>query len=196
MKNNNIITTIREFAIKNTLNDDIHGFPHVKRVLNLCLYIGINLNANLNVLQIATLLHDIGRLKENGPISKPNHSEISANLASDFLNSSYFKFSKNDLENIIHCIKAHSFSSKITPHTLEAKILSDADKLDAIGAIGLYRTIAYTLKNRGNLNDVIKHLEEKILKIKDILFLDISNEIAEKRYKIIEDFYEEIKEEI
>lgn len=196
MKNNNIVAAIRKFALNNTSYDDIHGFPHVRRVLNLCLNIGKSLDANIVVLRIAALLHDIGRLKEKDNTLKGNHAEISANLASDFLNSNELKLSQKDLENILHCIRAHSFSSKITPQTLEAKILSDADKLDAIGAIGLYRTIGYTLENKGNINDVIKHLEDKILKIKDLLFLEISNVIAEKRHKIIKAFYKEIKEEI
>ncbi|NVM36351.1 MAG: phosphohydrolase, partial [Candidatus Lokiarchaeota archaeon] len=76
------------------------------------------------------------------------------------------------------------------------KLLSDADKLDALGAIGLYRTIGFTVRNQGNIGDVIKHLEEKIIKLKDRLFLDISKRIAEKRQKIILDFYKEIKDEI
>ena len=107
-----------------------------------------------------------------------------------------FKLSQEDFDNIIHCIRVHSFSNNVIPQTLEAKILSDADKLDALGAIGLYRAIGFTVKNKGNISDIIKHLEEKIIKLKDRLFLDISKKIAEKRQKIILDFYKEIKDEI
>ena len=80
--------------------------------------------------------------------------------------------------------------------TLEAKILSDADKLDALGAIGLYRTIGFTIKNGGGIEQVINHLENKILHLKDKLHLDESKKIAEQRYNIIADFYTKIKEQI
>ncbi|GAH41189.1 unnamed protein product, partial [marine sediment metagenome] len=79
--------------------------------------------------------------------------------------------------------------------TLEAKILSDADKLDALGAIGLYRTIIFTLRNKGGIEQVINHLENKILKLKDGLYLEVSKQIAEERSKIIIDFYNKIREE-
>lgn len=196
MLDHNLIPKVRKFAIENSEKDDIHGFLHVERVLKLCLHIGKRLDANLLILEIAALLHDIGRKKRNEAISSKNHAELSTQMASKFLESGDFKSSQEDFDNIIHCIRSHSFSNNSNPQTLEAKILSDADKLDALGAIGLYRTIGFTVKNKGNLNNVIKHLEEKIIKLKDKLFLDISKEIAEKRQKIILDFYKEIKFEI
>ena len=106
-----------------------------------------------------------------------------------------FKIYKEDLDNIIHCIRSHSFSNNLKHSTLEAKILFDADKLDAIGAIGLYRTIGFTIKNGGGIEQVIKHLESKILKLKDLVYLDNSKQIAEKRHEIIIDFYNKIKGE-
>ncbi|MFX0080564.1 MAG: HD domain-containing protein [Candidatus Hodarchaeota archaeon] len=184
-----IISIVRSYAINNSEKDDIHGFPHVDRVYNICLQLGKELGANLFVLEIAALLHDIGRIKEKEDISKINHAEISAEMALEFLNSNNFNFSKVEIESIIHCIRSHSFSNNKKPKTLEAKILSDADKLDALGAIGLYRTIGFTIKRKGGLDQVIEHLENKILKLKDKLYLDISKEIAEERELIIYNFY-------
>jgi uncharacterized protein len=195
MLENNVISKIREFAIDNYEKDDIHGFLHVERVLNLCLQLGKHLNANLLILEIAALLHDIGRKSKYKKTYSKNHAEVSADMAFEFLDSCDFKLSQEDFDNIIHCIRSHSFSNNINPQTIEAKILSDADKLDALGAIGLYRIIGFTVKNKGNIDDIIKHLEEKIIKLKDRLFLDISKEFAEKRQKIILDFYKEIKDE-
>jgi uncharacterized protein len=160
------------------------------------LRIGKKLNANLKVLTIAALLHDIGRIKEDKDANKRNHAEISAESVQLFLKSNPFNLSNDQINNIIHCIRAHSFSNIVIPKTLEAKILSDADKLDAIGAIGLYRTIGFTVKNKGDLNQVIQHLDDKIRKLSDLLYLKYSKKIAEKRRKIIEDFYKEIKTEI
>jgi uncharacterized protein len=195
MENRNLFETIREFAVRNSELDDIHGFPHVYRVYNLCLKLKKDLNVNINVLKIAALLHDIGRIKKDNKKEKKNHAEFSAELADKYLSSQNFNISEEELKNVIHCIRSHSYSNDLPPRTLEAKILSDADKLDAIGAIGLYRTIGYTVKNEGTIIDVIEHLEDKIMKLKDKLFLKISKKIAKKREKIILDFYKEIKRE-
>jgi len=194
MLSNEILSRVRTFAYNNSEKNDIHGFKHVERVLKLSLEIGAVLNANLPVIKIAALLHDVGRsLKKEDEVK--NHAEISAELAENFIIKNNFDITIEDVENTLHCIRAHSFSNDLEPITLEAKILSDADKLDALGAIGLYRTIGFTiLRNRG-LDDVIEHLENKILKLKNRLYLDISKEIAKSREKLIIKFYNEIKEE-
>jgi uncharacterized protein len=194
MLSNEILSKIRTFAYNNSEKNDIHGFTHVERVLKLSSEIGIALNANLPVIKIAALLHDVGRyLKKDDEVR--NHAEISAEIAEDFFIKNNFNIVIEDVENILHCIRAHSFSNGLEPKTLEAKILSDTDKLDALGAIGLYRTIGFTILRNGGLDDVIEHLENKILKLKNQLYLDISKEIAKSREKIIIKFYKEIKEE-
>lgn len=190
-----IISNVRNYTYKNSEKDDIHGFLHVERVFNLCLQIGKELGANLLVLKISALLHDIGRKYKSNTSQNKNHAELSAVMASKFLKSMDFKISQKDIENIIHSIRSHSFSNKVKPQTLEAKILSDADKLDALGAIGLYRTIGFTVKNQGGVEQVIEHLETKIIKLKDQLYLDVSKQIAVERHQIILDFYNKIKRE-
>ncbi|NVM46564.1 MAG: HD domain-containing protein [Candidatus Lokiarchaeota archaeon] len=194
MKEDKIISMVKEFAIKNSENNDIHGFDHVERVYRTSVSIGEKLNADLRILKISALLHDIGRIQEKKDLLKRNHAEISADLAENFLASIQYDLSQNDIDKISHCIQAHSFSNNLVAETLEAKILSDADKLDALGAIGLYRTIGFNVLRNGGLNNVIKHLENKILKLKNQLFLDISKEIALSREKIIINFYDKIKE--
>jgi len=189
-----IIASVYSFALNNSEKNDIHGFSHVERVLKLSSEMGTALNANLSVIKIATLLHDVGRFLKTDEKIK-NHAELSAVIAEDFINKNDFNIPIGDVENILHCIRAHSFSNDLEPKTLEAKILSDADKLDALGAVGLYRTIGFTILRNGDLDDVIDHLENKILKLKNRLFLDFSKEIAESRERIIINFYNEIKEE-
>ena len=80
---NDILKVIWDFSEKNLPKDDIHGFSHVQRVYNLCLKIGNDLKANLEVLKIATLLHDVGRSKEKIEGINKNHAEISAKLAEE-----------------------------------------------------------------------------------------------------------------
>ncbi|GAI71514.1 unnamed protein product [marine sediment metagenome] len=191
-----MLSAVRTFAYNNSEKDDLHGFKHVGRVLNLCVQIGTALNANLLIIKIAALLHDVGRIHEKKNDAK-NHAEISAEMAKEFFHKTNFNITIDDIENIIHSIRAHSFSNNVKPKTLEAKILSDADKLDALGAIGLYRTIIYSFKlKNGGIEKVINHLENKILKLKDGLYLEVSKQIAEERSKIIIDFYDKIREEI
>lgn len=190
-----MLSIIKEYVVKNSENNDIHGFDHIERVYRLSVSIGEKLNANLKVLRIAALLHDIGRIQEKKDKRKRNHADISAELAKHFLASDQYKLTQNEIDKIIHCIQAHSYSNELVPETLEAKILSDADKLDALGAIGLYRTIGFTILRNGGLDDVIEHLENKIMKLKNQLFLDISQKIAESREEIIISFYNKIKEQ-
>ena len=195
MKENKMLSIVKEFAIKNSEKNDIHGFDHVNRVYQLSSTIGEKLNADLKILKISALLHDIGRIQEKNDKKKRNHAEISAELTKHFLSSNQYDLTQNAIVKIIHCIQAHSYSNKLVPETLEAKILSDADKLDALGAIGLYRTIGFTILRNGGLEEVIEHLENKILLLKNRLFLDISKEIAKSREKTIVNFYNEIKEQ-
>ena len=196
MNEKEALKEVKDFLIQKIHSDEIHGYGHTKRVYELSFEIGKKLGANLLVLKTAALLHDVGRLSEQNRLNNRNHADVSAEIASNFLKTINFEYKKNDFENIIHCIQAHSFSNQILPKTLEAKIISDADKLDALGAIGLYRTIGYTIKINGTLKDVLLHLESKIFKLKDQLFLDISKEYAQERLTILDLFYEEIKKEL
>ena len=195
MSDDNLISIVRKFAVENSEKNDIHGFAHVERVYNTCVKIGKKLNANLKVLRIAALLHDVGRIHENGDKLKRNHAEISADMSKDFLSSIGFSLVKDDINNIIHSIKAHSFSNKVIARTLEAKILSDADKLDALGAIGIFRTIGFTLENKGGIIQIIEHLENKILKLKEQMFLEYSKSISKDRHNSVLDFYNKLKKE-
>jgi uncharacterized protein len=195
-KHDELIKNVYEFAQNNSEKDDIHGFAHVLRVYNLCMKLSKGLDVNLKILKISALLHDIGRNKRESDKVFHNHAHLSSIIAKKFLESQDFLLTKSELSSIIHCIQAHSFSNNIIPQTIDAKILSDADKLDALGAIGLYRTIGFTIRNKGSLEDVIKHLEKKILKLKDQLYLKISKELASERKLIIDHFYKQIKEEI
>ena len=195
MINDEILLKVRKFAYDNSDKNDIHGFKHIERVAKISSEIGTALNANLPVIKIAALLHDVGRYLKKDDLVK-NHAEISAEIAENFIIKNNFNLTLGDVENILHCIRAHSFSNDYEPKTLEAKILSDSDKLDALGAIGLYRTIGFTIKNYGGIEQVIHHLENKILCLNDRLYLDESKKIAEQRQKIIVDFYTKIKIQI
>ncbi len=195
MLDDNLISIVRKFAVENSEKNDIHGYAHVERVYNTCINIGKKLNANLKVLQIAALLHDVGRIYEKSDKLKRNHAEISADMSKKFLSLNGESLVQDEFDNVIHSIRAHSFSNKIIAQTLEAKILSDADKLDALGAIGIFRTIGFTLENNGGINQIIEHFERKILKLKEQMYLKYSKTIGKERHKSVLDFYNKLKKE-
>ncbi len=112
--------------------DAAHGFDHVMRVYTLAERIGRAEGADMRVLLTAALLHDLAR-------GEPDHHLHSAEQARALLANEPKAF----VDAVAHCIEAHRFRTGPEPQTLEAKILQDADKLDAIGAVGIARVFAH-----------------------------------------------------
>ncbi len=113
-----------------------HGFDHTERVVRLCEVLGAGEGADMAVLIPAAIFHDIARPIEE-EIGIP-HEEAGARMAAAYLES--IDYPADRIAGIVHAIRAHRYSSGIDPETLEARILSDADKLDAMGAVGIART--------------------------------------------------------
>ena len=121
--------------------DPVHGFDHVLRVLHLAEAIGRKEGADLEIVRAAVLLHDASR---NGGGSPPggDHQDSSAEFARDILSRDLWP--PDRIEQVLHCIRTHRFRSTSTsPQSREAKVVFDADKLDAIGAVGAARAVAY-----------------------------------------------------
>ncbi len=171
-------------------DDPVHGWPHVERVLGLALRIAENTNNHVDykVLVLSVLLHDIGRLAEDR-LGK-HHAVISAEIAKKLLEN--LGFSEDLVERVVEAIRTHSFSRNEQSRSLEAMILSDADKLDAIGAIGVARTFMLGERWGRGIDGTVKHFYEKLLKLKDMLFLDYSKKIAQRRHKLLEIFLENL----
>jgi len=162
-----------------------HDEGHVERVIKLARYIAEREGARLDVVLKAAELHDIAR-------GYPNHARKSAEIARELLKDHDAEF----VEAVCHAIEAHSFSGKMKPKTLEAKILSDADKLDAIGAIGVARAFLYSGEKGRSIEETLKHFEEKLLKLRDLLYTETARKIAEERHRFLEIFYRQIKKEL
>ena len=99
-------------------------------------------------------------------------------------------------DEIVHIIDVHSFSMGGEVKTLEAKILSDADKLDAMGALGVYRAAQYIVENESSQEDFINHFQEKLLKLKDLLYTDEAKKLAEKRHKFMLIYLSQLENEL
>jgi uncharacterized protein len=99
------------------------------------------------------------------------------------------------VDEIVHAIDVHSFSAGGEAKTLEARILSDADKLDAMGAFGIYRAAQYGVEYERPHEEFINHFHEKLLKLKDLLYTDEAKKLAEQRHKFMLSYLEQIDKE-
>ncbi len=171
--------------------DPAHGWPHIVRVYRLSYEIlnHINEPVKLDVLETAVLLHDVGRFLPGDE----HHALKSAHFARELLGSIDIRIPVNEVE---HAILSHSYSLGIKPRTIEAKILSDADKLDALGAVGIARVIHVGCLNKRSFEESVNHFYEKILKLPNLLHLDYSKKLAEERLRIVEDFLRSISLEL
>ena len=186
-------------------NDPAHDFEHVMRVYRNAERICKNENGNKKLILSAVLLHDIMKIK-----NRKDSALKSANLSKKILKENYFL--DDEITIISDAIKEHSFSKGKIPSTIEGKILQDADRLDAIGAIGLARVFSFSgsnnrsfydpkdpfSKNR-NLNDnkwALDHFYEKLLFVEGKMNTKTGKLLAKKRTKILKDFLKEIKNEI
>ncbi|MCE4620646.1 MAG: HD domain-containing protein [Desulfurococcales archaeon] len=171
--------------------DPAHGWPHVARVYSYSERIVENerLRVDWKVLEASIALHDIGRFTPGSG----HHAEKSASLAVEFL-------SGLGMEDIVgevrHAILAHSYSLGVKPKSVEAKVLSDADKLDALGAIGIARVIHTGCQMGRSFRESLSHFYEKILRLPDRMYFDYSRRLAEKLVVRVENYIEALEEEM
>ena len=118
------------------LRDPAHDFDHVLRVTDMAVRIAHAEGADVEVVRAAALLHDVGRGDESGR----DHAEIAAGRARLIL----AHHPAEKVEAVAQAILQHRFRAGPPPDSLEARCLFDADKLDAIGAIGVARVFGYT----------------------------------------------------
>ena len=120
-------------------SDPGHGLVHVRRVVATASQLGAAEGARGEIVLPAAWLHDCVHIAKDSP-QRANASRIAAARAVEFLAGAGYPSAC--LPDIRHAIEAHSFSAGIAPRTVEAKVVQDADRLDALGAIGIARCIA------------------------------------------------------
>jgi uncharacterized protein len=169
-----------------------HGLDHTLRVVYLCEQIGSREHADMNVLLPAALFHDIARpIEEDKGVP---HEEEGARMAEQFLRS--IQYEEDLTGEIIHAIRTHRYRSTRKPETLEAKILSDADKLDAMGAVGIARTFLRAGEHQGDISDAAAHIQEKLLNLKDLMYTKTARNIARERHRFLHDFLQTLVREM
>lgn len=133
-----LIKKSREFAASFLEGEpSSHDMGHINRVEALCLEIQKTEGGDSQILQLAALLHDVGVIKEHE--EGGDHALYSAEIATEFLGRAGAE--KELIEAVTACIRSHRFSAGEIPDSLEARILQDADRLDALGAVGIFRSI-------------------------------------------------------
>jgi uncharacterized protein len=189
--------------------DPSHDFLHICRVVKNATYLTDLEDADPNVTLPAAYFHDFVNVPKGDPRRK-QASMLSSVAAAKYLSS--IGYSEQHLEPIKHAIAAHSFSAEIKPETLEAKIVQDADRLDALGAIGIARcfsTAALLQSPYYCLNDpwaesrayddrefTIDHFPVKLFKIATTMQTEAAKHEAQKRLKFMEEYLHQLKSEI
>lgn len=169
-------------------NADGHGLDHSMRVYrNAMLLAETEPTADRLIVALSALLHDADDYKLF-------QTENNANARS-FLKSA--NVDPETTDQICEVINSVSFSKNRgkKPETIEGQIVQDADRLDAIGAIGIARTFAFGGKHNRSLESSIDHFHEKLLLLKDLLNTEKAKELAESRHLFMEQFLKEWEKE-
>ena len=161
-----------------------HDAEHTMRVFRTALQIADSEpGCDRGIVALAALLHDVDDPKLFN--TTDNHN------ARAFLSTHYIASAQ--VEHICRAINSVSFSSNRgqTPDTLEGRIVQDADRLDAIGAVGIARTFAFGGTHGRPPEESIAHFHEKLLLLKDMMNTEKARELAEKRHRFMEEFLRE-----
>lgn len=198
-----VIQELRRYVEQKLENEGSgHDWSHIDRVARHAKTIAEAEKANLFVCEAAALVHDLVDDKLNCP--EEGSKEVEKLLS---------HVEENDRNHIIEIISTISFKGGTMPpvRSLEAKVVQDADRLDAIGAIGIARTFVYagskgdvmydpSLNPREEMSassyregrsTAINHFYEKLLKLKDLMNTDKGKELADERHAFMESFLEQ-----
>jgi uncharacterized protein len=190
-------------------DEPTHGFAHILRVYALCERIGEAEGADLRLVRAAALLHDA----EGEEIIREEHHLASAVFAAQVLREK--NWPEDDIAAVQHCIRAHRFrDQEEQPRSIEARVLYDADKLDAIGAVGVVRAFAYAITRGESIYQLpsrkfretgVREPDEphtpyheflfKLQHIKDRLTTPTGKALAVQRHRFLVHFFQEFEAE-
>lgn len=194
---------------KATQDDGAHDFSHLLRVWKNVCTIRNHEGGEPQILVAATLLHDCVAVEKNSPF-RASASRLAAARARELLTD--MGWDEEMIEAVAHAIEAHSFSAAIAPRSLEARILQDADRLDALGMIGVARLFHVSGRMGSSLYDpldphafartlddkrfALDHFKTKILSLAQGFQTTTGARLAQTRHQRVERFLREWLEEI
>lgn len=193
---------------KQSQEDGSHDMSHLHRVWSNACAIHRDEGGDLEIVLAATLLHDCVAVEKNSPL-RSSASRLAAEKASRLLSG--LGWARDKIAAVAHAVEAHSFSAAITPTPLEAKIVQDADRLDAIGMLGVARCF-YTAGRMGSamydatdpeahtraFDDkrfALDHFHTKLLHLADDFQTQAGARIAAIRHQRLKRFMDEFLEE-
>jgi len=190
-------------------DDGAHDLAHLQRVWHNARTLQADEGGDLEVLLAAVLLHDCVSVEKNSPL-RSQASRLAAEKAASVLADLDWPESK--ISGVTHAIEAHSFSANITPLTLEAKLVQDADRLDSLGMLGVARTFYVAGRMGSALYDpldpeakerdyddtrfCLDHFQTKLLHLADGFQTGAGQRLAQIRHQRLKGFMEQFKEEI
>lgn len=204
------INSVKHFAQRHfSAARGSHAWDHTLRVCQLCEQIGRAEGVDMDVLMTAAYLHDIGRNQQDSSKGEVCHAREGARMAEPFVAG--MPLQAEQIKNILHCIRSHRYRGQNCPRTPEARVLFDADKLDAIGAVGVARaflfagevgarlhapeaavnnTRAYTENDTGYREYIVKlrHIKNRILTVE-------GRRLADRRHRFMEAFFNRFLDE-
>lgn len=202
-----IIALTKPYYEKNS--DPSHDWPHVGRVASAARELAKHETVNLECLLASVYCHDLINLPKNHPDRK-NASSLSAQEAIPHLTSA--GFSEDERRIITQAVIEHSFSKGLKPSSREAALLQDADRLDALGAVGILRCASVNaimgckfydpfdpFAESRELNDkefMIDHYFVKLFKLPEMMNTLAGKSEGERRVKMMKDFLQNLKREI
>lgn len=195
---------------RQTTTDPSHDVNHVMRVMNLAEKIAVSVNADLDIVLAAACFHDVIVYPKNSPQSKTETDE-SAELAGDLLKS-LEGYPVEKIEKVQVVIRQCSYSKGIVPDLLESKVLQDADRLEATGAISIMRTFS----SGGQMNKPFYRPEDpfcekgepvphgsgidlfyrRLLLVEKGMHTDLARKMAKRRTEFLQAFLQELKVEL
>lgn len=190
--------------------DAVHDFDHILRVYRMAERLAKAEGADMDIVHAAALLHDAQGSNPGAAGARAAHHQTSAAFAADVLSQKGWEQKKIDA--VRHCILAHRFRNPDEmPATLEAKIIFDADKLDALGAVGAARVIAYAAlagtpfyeepstqfletgkEVKGERHSAYHEHLFKLRKLCDRMHTPTARTIADKRLRYLDAFFERL----
>jgi len=156
-------------------DDAAHGWEHARRVEGLAVRVARRADGepDLDTVRAGAVLHDIGRrAEERGEIDE--HASWGADEARRILRD--LGYDGGTVDAVAGCVASHRHSTGPEPRTREACIVSDADDLDALGAVGVARTFAHG----GGFDETVEHIRDKLLGLRDGMGTEAARELADE----------------
>jgi uncharacterized protein len=200
---------IHGFLAQQSAGDAAHDREHIRRVVASAEQLAGAEGAQRAIVLPAAWLHDCVSVPKSSPL-RSQASRIAAQAAVDFLGAEGYP--AEHLPAIAHAIEAHSFSAQIAPRTPEAMVLQDADRLDALGAIGIARCLMLSSSLGRRLYDpeepipttrpvddtanAIDHFYAKLLQLADTMQTSAGRREASRRTAFLRDYLAQLEREI